>query len=377
MLCLYQKVLNTKGGNKMRKILVPLLFALLATLTSSPPLQAGERAGAFSVSPYIGGYTFDGTQHFETKPVYGLRLGYDITDNIGVEGVFNYVATKSTKGYGSRNAISYRLDLLYNFQPQQKLVPYVAIGGGGTNIDGSNYTSHTFVGTANVGGGLKYFLTDSIALRADARQIFLFNGNESLPVYYPDANNRTWAGYNEKNNGGLMFNWEYSVGVSFLFGPPKKPAPVVEPPPPPPPAPKPVEPPPPAPKPEPIPEKICMTLNVEFDFDKYDVKPKYHDVIGKVAEFMKQYPKTTTVIEGHTDNRGKYEYNIKLSERRATSVKNYLVEKFGIEAERISTKGYGYTKPIATNKTAEGRQKNRRIEAMIDCIIYVDKSEAK
>ena len=364
----------------MRKVLVPLLFALLAALTTSPPLHAGERAGAFSVSPYIGGYTFDGAQHFDTSPVYGLRLGYDITDNFGVEGVFNYVATKSTKGYGHRNAISYRLDLLYNFAPQpgfkpeHQLVPYLAIGGGGTNIDATTYTKHTFVGTANVGGGLKYFLTDSIALRADARQIFLFNGNESLPAYYYDTNNRTWDGYNEKNNGGLMFNWEYSVGVSFLFGPPKKPAPVVCPPPP---APKPKPLPPPPPKPEPIPEKICMTLNVEFDFDKYDVKPKYHDVIGKVAEFMKQYPKTTTVIEGHTDNRGSYQYNIKLSERRANSVRNYLIEKFNVEPARLSTKGYGYTKPIATNKTAEGRQKNRRIEAMIDCIIYVDKSDVK
>lgn len=126
------------------------------------------------------------------------------------------------------------------------------------------------------------------------------------------------------------------------------------------------EPPPPAPAPPP--EKICMTLNVEFDFDKSDVKSKYHGVLEKVAEFMKQYPQTTTVIEGHTDNRGKYEYNIRLSERRAESVKNYLVEKFGVEASRLSTKGYGYTKPVATNATAAGRQKNRRIDAVFECV---------
>jgi OOP family OmpA-OmpF porin len=98
------------------------------------------------------------------------------------------------------------------------------------------------------------------------------------------------------------------------------------------------------------------------------VKAKYHDVIGKVADFMKEYPTTNTVIEGHTDNRGKYEYNIKLSERRAESVRSYLVEKFGIESSRLSTKGYGYTKPVATNETAEGRQRNRRIDAMIECV---------
>lgn len=132
--------------------------------------------------------------------------------------------------------------------------------------------------------------------------------------------------------------------------------------------PRPVVKPAPAPAPAPPPEKICMNLNVEFDYDKYDVKPKYHGVIETVAEFMKKYPTTTTVIEGHTDNRGKYEYNIRLSERRAESVRNYLIEKFGIEGSRLSTKGYGYTKPIATNATAEGRQKNRRIDAALECV---------
>lgn len=137
---------------------------------------------------------------------------------------------------------------------------------------------------------------------------------------------------------------------------------------PPPPPPQPLPPPPP-PKPAPVPEKVCMTLNIEFDFDRADIKPKYHNVIGKVAEFMKQNPSTTTVVEGHTDNRGSYKYNINLSERRAVSVRNYLIEKFGIEPSRLTTKGYGYTKPIATNKTAAGRQKNRRIDAQIECII--------
>lgn len=130
----------------------------------------------------------------------------------------------------------------------------------------------------------------------------------------------------------------------------------------------------PPPPPPPVPEKVCITLKIEFDFDKSDIKPKYHNVIGKVDEFLKKYPNTTAVIEGHTDNRGSYQYNIKLSERRADSVRNYLIEKFGIAPERLTTKGYGYTKPIATNKTAEGRQKNRRIEAQIDCIVYVDKT---
>jgi len=142
------------------------------------------------------------------------------------------------------------------------------------------------------------------------------------------------------------------------------------------PAPAVIAPPPPAPAPkvEKVPEKVCITLKMEFDVNKADIKPKYHNVIGKVADFMKKYPDTTAVIEGHTDNRGSYDLNIKLSERRADNVRNYLVEKFGIAPERITSKGYGYTKPIATNKTAAGRQKNRRIETQIDCVVYADKS---
>lgn len=84
---------------------------------------------------------------------------------------------------------------------------------------------------------------------------------------------------------------------------------------------------------------------------------------------MKKYPEANGVIEGHTDNVGGYDDNMKLSERRAHSVRNYLIEKFGIAPERLSAKGYGYTKPVADNGTVEGRQKNRRIEASFDCVV--------
>lgn len=134
--------------------------------------------------------------------------------------------------------------------------------------------------------------------------------------------------------------------------------------------------PPPPPPPAPVPQKLCITLKMEFDYNSAVVKPQYHNVIEKVADFLKKHPDTNAVIEGHTDNRGTYDYNIKLSERRADAVRNYMIEKFGIAPERLSSKGYGYTKPIASNKTAAGRQKNRRIEAQIDCIVYVDKDKA-
>lgn len=117
------------------------------------------------------------------------------------------------------------------------------------------------------------------------------------------------------------------------------------------------------------PERLCMTLKVEFASDSAEINPRYNDEVDKVGEYMKKYPTTTAVIEGHTDSSGGYDYNMKLSLQRAKSVVNYLVEKCGIERSRLSAKGYGSTRRIAYNSTSEGRQKNRRINAIIDCVI--------
>jgi OOP family OmpA-OmpF porin len=190
----------------MKKYFFCLAFLLSLMLTTA--CFAGERAGAFSVSPFAGGYTFEGEQHMKTAPVYGLRLGYDLTDNFGIEAVGNYLSTEGTRSpHTSINALSYRLDLLYNFMPEGPLVPYLAVGGGGItaghgsgmNTGWGNNTS----ATANVGGGIKYFITDSVALRGDARHLFV-------------CENKT------------LYNWEYTAGLSFLFGGNKPaPAPVV------------------------------------------------------------------------------------------------------------------------------------------------------
>ena len=118
-----------------------------------------------------------------------------------------------------------------------------------------------------------------------------------------------------------------------------------------------------------IEQKISITLLIEFDFDKAVVKPIYHNDIEKVANFMKAYPDKNVELEGHTDSIGTDEYNKKLSIRRAESVKKYLVEKFGAPASRITTVGFGESKPVATNDTPEGRQKNRRVVALIETVV--------
>jgi OOP family OmpA-OmpF porin len=126
----------------------------------------------------------------------------------------------------------------------------------------------------------------------------------------------------------------------------------------------------PAPVSEPVPvqEKVSIMLNVKFDTAKSVVKGKYHNDIKRVADFMKTYPETNAAIEGHTDNVGNAEYNGGLSNDRANSVRQYLIDKFGIDASRLTAVGYGLNRPIADNNTEEGRQKNRRVEAVIETV---------
>ena len=106
------------------------------------------------------------------------------------------------------------------------------------------------------------------------------------------------------------------------------------------------------------------TFSVQFPSDSSSVNPEYYPEIQDFAEYMKQNPDKTATISGNTDSTGSEAYNQKLSERRAISVKEEIVKQ-GISPDRLDTKGYGEEKPIATNKTKEGRQANRRVEAEV------------
>ena len=105
--------------------------------------------------------------------------------------------------------------------------------------------------------------------------------------------------------------------------------------------------------------------NILFDFDKYNIKSEYFEVLAKVGAYMKDHPKARVILAGHTDNIGTWDYNIKLSHRRAASVRDYLVKKEGIDATRITLSGFGYEDPVATNDTSAGRALNRRVQGII------------
>lgn len=113
-------------------------------------------------------------------------------------------------------------------------------------------------------------------------------------------------------------------------------------------------------------EAVRVELDVKFDFDKSVVKPDSYDDIKAVADFMKQYPQTSTVVEGHTDSVGTDAYNQGLSERRAGAVRDVLVNQYGIDASRVQAVGYGESRPVADNATSEGRAINRRVEAEVE-----------
>jgi OmpA-OmpF porin, OOP family len=109
--------------------------------------------------------------------------------------------------------------------------------------------------------------------------------------------------------------------------------------------------------------RIFLRLQVRFDNGKADIKPVYADEIKKVADFMKQYPDIKVAIEGHTDSLGQLSMNMRLSRQRADAVIKELVEQYGIDGSRIKAVGYGPKRPIASNATEKGREKNRRVEA--------------
>ncbi|MES9852743.1 MAG: OmpA family protein [Candidatus Thiodiazotropha sp. L084R] len=110
---------------------------------------------------------------------------------------------------------------------------------------------------------------------------------------------------------------------------------------------------------------MVMTLgDVLFSTGKTELLPGAMNTIDKLAAFLQEYPDKTVLVEGHTDNVGTDEFNMDLSERRALSVKEALVQ-VGVDSSRIDTLGLGETSPITDNSTSAGRLKNRRVEIVI------------
>ena len=123
-------------------------------------------------------------------------------------------------------------------------------------------------------------------------------------------------------------------------------------------------------------EQYCSILDIQFEINQNTVQRESEEKIDKVGIFMRKYPNTTAVIEGHTDEVGTAAENMKLSERRAEAVVNYLVDRSKIARSRLKAVGYGDQRPIGDNKTDAGRRLNRRINAVIACATDIEGIEA-
>lgn len=111
--------------------------------------------------------------------------------------------------------------------------------------------------------------------------------------------------------------------------------------------------------------RVELPADVLFDFDKADIRSDAAQALAQLATLIRAYPAGSATLEGHTDSKGDDAYNQRLSERRAESVKRWLVEREGIEAGRLTPQGWGERKPVAGNEDDAGRQRNRRVEVVI------------
>ncbi|MGA3796496.1 MULTISPECIES: OmpA family protein [Pseudomonas] len=330
-----------------------LAIGTLIAATSFGALAQGQ--GAVEIEGYAKKQYFDSDRNFKNDGILpGGSIGYFLTDDVELRLAYDEVHNAVTNDGKNVKGANTALDALYHFNnPGDMLRPYVSGGFSDQSIDQFGSNSRDRSTFANVGGGAKLYFTDNFYARA---------GVEAQ--YNIDQGNTEWAP---------------SVGVGVNFGGGSKPVA-------------------PAPVPEvcsdsdndgvcdnvdkcpdtpanvtvdadgcpAVAEVVRVELDVKFDFDKSVVKPNSYGDIKNLADFMTQYPSTTTTVEGHTDSVGPDAYNQKLSERRANAVKQVLTNQYGVESSRVQSVGYGESRPVADNKTEAGRAVNRRVEAQVE-----------
>lgn len=313
-------------------IVIGVLLLFLCTALSG---GAEIRPGSYTLTPSVGGYLFEGNQDLKHRPVYGLGFGYSFDEHWGAEAVFNFIDTESDGNSGDVKGYLYRLNGLYHFNPFGDLMPYIAAGVGAITLDPDRGGSDTDP-LVNYGVGLKYFFSENIALQGDVRHVISFDDTYNnliytlgVTFYFGGAKRAEAVPFKDSDGDGVPDYLDQCPGT---------------------------------PKGATVNEVGCWVCKgLEFDFDKWDIKPQYYPVLDEAIACMNQHPGIRVEIQGHTCDTGTAEYNQILSEKRAREVMNYFIKK-GIAEERLSAVGHGLTQPIASNKTREGRAKNRRVQ---------------
>ena len=284
-----------------------------------------------------------------------LIAGKQLNRNLAVEfayfdlGKFDYSASNATGGTLSRHT-SVRggsLDLIGILPMSERISAYGRVGatyamvrdniGGNRAYAGDELRNKKF--NPKVGVGLEYKLSEALALRGEVERYRITDG----------FRNRDHVNVASVS---LIYKMGRPVAAPVVYVAPvvaaePAPAPVV------------VQTPPP-PQPQPVSEKVSFAAESLFDFDKSVVKPAGKAALNELLGKLQGMDTEAMVSVGHADSVGSDAYNQKLSLRRAEAVKSYLVSK-GVAPSRVFVEGKGESQPVADNKTAEGRAKNRRV----------------
>lgn len=314
-----------------------LAIGSLIAATSFGALAQGQ--GAVEGELFYKKQWNDSVKHIEPGFNPGARIGYFLTDDLSLNLSYDKTNhTRSEDGTGNQKikGDTGSLTAQYHFGQAgvDSLRPYVEGGFGHqsrTNVQADGHSGRDQSTLAIAGAGVKYYFTNNLYARAGVEADYALDNGK----------------------------WDYAalVGLGVNFG---GHAGAVAPAPTPAPAPEPVA------EPEaPVAQVVRVELDVKFDFDKAVVKPNSYGDVKNLADFMKQYPATHVEVAGHTDSVGPDAYNQKLSQRRADAVKQVLV-KDGVAPNRVTSVGYGESRPVADNATEAGRAINRRVEASVE-----------
>ena len=332
------------------------LSLAICTATIAMTGHAQPSAGMVFINPaaqyiYYGDDRAVDTYDLHDKLGWQFGAEYMITDQVGLEAVYSEqkpnIDSDPASHFTSVKDRRWHLDTLYYFPVAGKFVPYV-VGGAGEGrleydvdpafVPTAGFDSHHDRETElHLGAGVRYFFAEHFSLRADVRAVH---------------------GIDEHATDGVA-----SLGISYNFGGEKPaPAPVVYTPPP---APAPVVAPPPPPEPV-VYEKVKFSSEALFGFDKATVRPEARQALDDLNARLAHYPQQIAVIKvyGHTDRLGPVAYNQKLSEERATAVKDYLVSH-GIPANQIQAIGKASTEPETKPGECVG---TKRTKALIACL---------
>ncbi|HEY6621925.1 MAG TPA: OmpA family protein [Steroidobacteraceae bacterium] len=299
-----------------------------------------------------------------SKDNYGFQagLGYNFAPNFALEMDYSTGSFKLRDfgvGGPSEQLRAGSLDILYKFLPNSNIRPYILAGAGelqdriAANFDPNNsWMAETGIGALTGLGSQSGSTRLQLRTEAKYRREFIQSN-----AYIPN-NPRDFV---------------LGVGLQLSFGNPTPPAPVsAAPPPPPEPAPPPAvaAPPPPEPCHAPAGFKVdanCHIIDqtvvvraVDFEFNSTQLTGPAQRTLDEVAAALLTQPELHVEVQGHTDSIGTDAYNLGLSQRRADSVRAYLISK-GLNPAALTAQGFGKSKPIASNATAEGRAENRRV----------------